>query len=175
MPAPAWKPPTVLLPDVEPFLVYSADKTQVRCTLCHQEGKANVGRWISRKNLKAHLKTPTHLACYKNHLARAQARDEQLEELTDAYGAEGLADYPGFAPIEPSHIPPMFSESDPGGDIPMHSPRANGSRLMEELGQAKRTPELPADNPQQSEECSHMGSNANFPCRKCHWGGTKVF
>jgi methylphosphotriester-DNA--protein-cysteine methyltransferase len=19
-----------------------------------------------------------------------------------------------------------------------------------------------------------MGSNANFPCRKCHWGGTKV-
>ncbi|KAJ7314549.1 hypothetical protein DFH08DRAFT_917807 [Mycena albidolilacea] len=37
-----------------------------------------------------------------------------------------------------------------------------------------RTPGLPADNPQQSEECSHMGSNANFPCRKCHWGGTKV-
>ncbi|KAJ7729682.1 hypothetical protein DFH07DRAFT_994762, partial [Mycena maculata] len=37
-----------------------------------------------------------------------------------------------------------------------------------------RTPGLPADNPQQSEEASHMGSNANFPCRKCHWGGTKI-
>ncbi|KAJ7203369.1 hypothetical protein GGX14DRAFT_535928 [Mycena pura] len=37
-----------------------------------------------------------------------------------------------------------------------------------------RVPGLPADNPQQSEECSHMGSNANFPCRKCLWGGTKV-
>ncbi|KAJ7183079.1 hypothetical protein B0H12DRAFT_1040514, partial [Mycena haematopus] len=37
-----------------------------------------------------------------------------------------------------------------------------------------RTPGLPADNPQQSEESCHMGSNANFPCRKCKWGGTTV-
>ncbi|KAJ7197464.1 hypothetical protein GGX14DRAFT_374923, partial [Mycena pura] len=36
-----------------------------------------------------------------------------------------------------------------------------------------RVPVLPADNPQQSEEASHMGSQANYPCRKCHWGGTK--
>jgi hypothetical protein len=97
-----------------------------------------VGRWISRKNLKAHLKTTTHLACYNNHLARVQARSEQLEELTDAYGAEGLADYPAFPQIEPSYVPPMFSESDPGSDIPMHSPRANVSRLIEQLGQAER-------------------------------------
>lgn len=37
-----------------------------------------------------------------------------------------------------------------------------------------RAPGLPADNPQQSEEASHMGSNANYPCRKCHWGGTTI-
>ncbi|KAJ7848617.1 hypothetical protein B0H14DRAFT_2582925 [Mycena olivaceomarginata] len=134
MPPPTWTPPT----GIEPFLVYSADKTQVQCTLCHQEGKANVGCWISRKNLKAHLKTTTHLACYNNHLARVQARSEQLEELADAYGAEGLADYPAFPQIEPSYVPPMFSESDPGGDIPLHSPRANVSHLIEELGQAER-------------------------------------
>ncbi|KAJ7793439.1 hypothetical protein B0H14DRAFT_2533522 [Mycena olivaceomarginata] len=36
-----------------------------------------------------------------------------------------------------------------------------------------RAPGLPADNPQQSEEASHMGGNANYPCRKCHWGGSK--
>ncbi|KAJ7724046.1 hypothetical protein B0H14DRAFT_2641641 [Mycena olivaceomarginata] len=142
--------------------------------------------WYDPKNVlnvgsQCYYQTSNHFLCtqrirpkFDAHCVIKRARDEQLEELTDAYGAEGLADYPGFAPIEPSHIPPMFSESDPGGDIPMHSPRANVSRLMEELGQAKRTPELPADNPQQSEECSHMGSNANFPCRKCHWGGTKV-
>ncbi|KAJ7048004.1 hypothetical protein C8F01DRAFT_1008807 [Mycena amicta] len=31
-----------------------------------------------------------------------------------------------------------------------------------------------ADNPQQSEEASHMiSASANFPCRKCKWGGSK--
>ncbi|KAF9009784.1 hypothetical protein BDZ89DRAFT_1227657, partial [Hymenopellis radicata] len=35
-----------------------------------------------------------------------------------------------------------------------------------------RAPGLPADNPQQSEESCHMGANANFPCRKCGWGGS---
>ncbi|KAF8056083.1 hypothetical protein FPV67DRAFT_1732296 [Lyophyllum atratum] len=34
-----------------------------------------------------------------------------------------------------------------------------------------RVPALPADNPQQSEEASHMGGNANCGCRKCKAGG----
>ncbi|KII84492.1 hypothetical protein PLICRDRAFT_179320 [Plicaturopsis crispa FD-325 SS-3] len=34
-----------------------------------------------------------------------------------------------------------------------------------------RCPDLPADNPQQSEEASHMGGNANCKCRKCKQGG----
>ncbi|EIW77677.1 hypothetical protein CONPUDRAFT_39787, partial [Coniophora puteana RWD-64-598 SS2] len=34
-----------------------------------------------------------------------------------------------------------------------------------------RVPYLPADNPQQSEESSHMGPNANLKCRKCKKGG----
>ncbi|KAF8874151.1 hypothetical protein CPB84DRAFT_1690343 [Gymnopilus junonius] len=32
-------------------------------------------------------------------------------------------------------------------------------------------PGLPADNPQQSEEASHMGGNANLKCRRCGVGG----
>ncbi|KAF7288899.1 hypothetical protein MIND_01405900 [Mycena indigotica] len=31
-----------------------------------------------------------------------------------------------------------------------------------------------ADNPQQSEEASHIGCNGLFPCRKCKWGGPKA-
>lgn len=34
-------------------------------------------------------------------------------------------------------------------------------------------PGLPADNPQQSEEASHMGGNANCSCRKCLAGGPR--
>ncbi|KAJ6611032.1 hypothetical protein B0H10DRAFT_1810513 [Mycena sp. CBHHK59/15] len=34
-----------------------------------------------------------------------------------------------------------------------------------------RLPSLPADNPQQSEEASHMGGNANCGCRRCKAGG----
>ncbi|KAF7324149.1 hypothetical protein MKEN_00637600 [Mycena kentingensis (nom. inval.)] len=30
-----------------------------------------------------------------------------------------------------------------------------------------------ADNPQQSEEASHIGCNGRCPCRKCTWGGPK--
>lgn len=37
-----------------------------------------------------------------------------------------------------------------------------------------QVPYLPADNPQQSEECSHIGHNGSFPCRICHVGGTYV-
>ncbi|KIK62529.1 hypothetical protein GYMLUDRAFT_242689 [Collybiopsis luxurians FD-317 M1] len=35
-----------------------------------------------------------------------------------------------------------------------------------------RVPMLPANNPAQSEEASHMGGNSNHPCRKCKVGGS---
>ncbi|KAH8112205.1 hypothetical protein DFH11DRAFT_1545899 [Phellopilus nigrolimitatus] len=35
-------------------------------------------------------------------------------------------------------------------------------------------PALPADNPQQSEECSHSGGNSNLLCRRCGAGGTNI-
>ncbi|KAJ7902849.1 hypothetical protein B0H14DRAFT_3079952 [Mycena olivaceomarginata] len=37
-----------------------------------------------------------------------------------------------------------------------------------------RVPSLPADNPQQSKEASHMGGNANCGCQRCKAGGTHL-
>jgi hypothetical protein len=92
----------------------------------------------------AHLNSPTHAACYQNHLARAQAREEQLEGLAGAYRAEGIADYPKLPLIEPSVAPLMFSEHE--SDVQMqHSPRATVSQLIEELGQGGRQEVLSAE------------------------------
>ena len=47
--------------------------------------------------------------------------------------------------------------------------------LKDECAVILRVPGLPADNPQQSEEASHMGANANCACRKCNVGGSHEF
>ncbi|KAI4293785.1 hypothetical protein K525DRAFT_274887 [Schizophyllum commune Loenen D] len=38
-----------------------------------------------------------------------------------------------------------------------------------------RVPGLPADNPQQSEDASHIGGNGNCSCRRCKLGGAQPF
>ncbi|KAJ3713977.1 hypothetical protein DFJ43DRAFT_1043883 [Lentinula guzmanii] len=43
--------------------------------------------------------------------------------------------------------------------------------LRDQIKVVLRVPILPADNPQQAEEASHMGGNATHPCRKCTVGG----
>ncbi|KAJ7222267.1 hypothetical protein GGX14DRAFT_532238 [Mycena pura] len=37
-----------------------------------------------------------------------------------------------------------------------------------------RVHDMDADNPQQSEEASHIGCNGSRPCRKCKWGGPRI-
>ncbi|KAJ3509005.1 hypothetical protein NLJ89_g5450 [Agrocybe chaxingu] len=46
------------------------------------------------------------------------------------------------------------------------------AHTKEECAVILQVPGLPADNPQQSEESSHMGGNANCGCRKCKAGGS---
>jgi hypothetical protein len=147
MAPPRWKPtPGIALPPLyhfrlvnllleqEELLTYSHDGDHVRCNLCHSEAKA-VKSWIARKGLKNHLQCATHLACYTNYLERINTRNEQLDQLDGAYNTEGVPEFPQFPPVEPPHLPPMFSDPYSDGDVSMPSPRASVSQLMEELGQ----------------------------------------
>lgn len=47
------------------------------------------------------------------------------------------------------------------------------AHTMQECAVSIRVPGLPANNPQQSEEASHIGGNANCGCRKCRAGGPR--
>ncbi|KAK7449318.1 hypothetical protein VKT23_013461 [Stygiomarasmius scandens] len=51
--------------------------------------------------------------------------------------------------------------------------RCFNAHTKRRCGVILRVPSLPADNPQQSEEASHVGSGGNKFCRRCKVGGTR--
>ncbi|KAJ7221530.1 hypothetical protein GGX14DRAFT_559018 [Mycena pura] len=53
--------------------------------------------------------------------------------------------------------------------IPVKDPKTNEEALVRLAVNADSS-----DNPMQSEQCSHIGSQGNFPCRKCIVGGPQV-
>ncbi|KAJ7866209.1 hypothetical protein B0H14DRAFT_2573484 [Mycena olivaceomarginata] len=126
--APArWKPP----PEIEAFLEYSDD--MVRCHVCSKVGKNGIGGWISRKNLRGHLNTPTHLGAYDTEIERARIAEEDLSRLSHAYNAFGVPELPRVDPSGPSQ-----PENDM--DIDFDLPRApiNVAHLINELGELHR-------------------------------------
>ncbi|KAI0642270.1 hypothetical protein C8Q79DRAFT_918071 [Trametes meyenii] len=61
---------------------------------------------------------------------------------------------------------------DTSGDNTWHT--AYDCAAQEEI-MLRIVPEvLPADNPQQSASCSHVGLHGNYPCRRCQFGGTEL-
>ncbi|KAJ7866241.1 hypothetical protein B0H14DRAFT_2573515 [Mycena olivaceomarginata] len=130
--APArWKPP----PEIEAFLEYSDD--MVRCHVCSKVGKNGTGGWISRKNLRGHLNTPTHLGAYDTEIERARIAEEDLSRLSHAYNAFGAPELPRVDPSGPSQVPQMFPQPENDMDIDFDLPRApiNVAHLINELGE----------------------------------------
>jgi hypothetical protein len=133
-----------------PFLEYSSDKKHVRCKICHSEGKATVKDAIQSRNLKTHLTSPTHEACYDNHMAREKARLEQVEHISVSYNAAGVVNYQETLPPVPSYPPPMFPEPAVDGDVEMFGLEIDDARLMEQMGQTTSAEEI--TNPEETRQ-----------------------
>ncbi|KAF7377335.1 hypothetical protein MSAN_00154400 [Mycena sanguinolenta] len=140
MPTPRWNLP----PELAPYLKYSAE--QVRCLICANLRKTGVGGWISRKNLKVHLGTPTHLGAYDSEMQRALAEAKEHEQLSGSYNSADAQELPASDISEMTHIPSMFLpelESDMQMDI--DSSDTNFAQLMSEFGQVSEAEELGPD------------------------------
>ncbi|KAJ7321384.1 hypothetical protein DFH08DRAFT_970232 [Mycena albidolilacea] len=133
MPPAAWKPP----PELEPHLEYRADN--VRCLICTNQGKTNVGEWIKHTTLKAHLQCALHRQASENETAKQQIREEDLARQSEAYNADGVADFPVFNPLEPSYVPQMFPVAM---DLDDDQPSIPMSQLLHELGPAPANVQL---------------------------------
>ncbi|KAF7364109.1 hypothetical protein MSAN_01069900 [Mycena sanguinolenta] len=137
MPPPRWNPP----PEMAPHLEYSGE--QVRCLICANIRKTGVGGWISRKNLKAHLGTPTHLGAYDSEMQRALTEAKEHEQLSGAYNSAEAQELPEVDMSEVSQIPPMFPpESELDIQMEIVSPHTNFSQLMSEFGETPEAEEL---------------------------------
>jgi hypothetical protein len=116
-----------------PHLEYSGE--QVRCLICANIRKTGVGGWISRKNLKAHLSTPTHLGAYDSEMQRALTEAKEREQLSGAYSSAEAQELPEVDALEVSQMPPMFlSESESDVQMDIDSPHSNFSQLMADYG-----------------------------------------
>ncbi|KAF9070338.1 hypothetical protein BDP27DRAFT_1362630 [Rhodocollybia butyracea] len=84
----------------------------------------------------------------------------------------------------PSEHTPMYSSSgkqfyinkvaalDDGHKTQLKPIMCYNAATQRMCGACLRVPGLPGDNPQQAEEASHAGGNANCLCRKCNVGGS---
>ncbi|KAF7375527.1 hypothetical protein MSAN_00440900 [Mycena sanguinolenta] len=105
--------------------------------------KTGVGGWISRKNLKAHLGTPTHLGAYDSEMQRALTEAKEHEQLSGAYNSAEAQELPEVDMSEVSQIPPMFPpESELDIQMEIVSPHTNFSQLMSEFGETPEAEEL---------------------------------
>ncbi|KAJ7487204.1 ASST-domain-containing protein [Mycena galericulata] len=135
----AWNPP----PDAEEYLEWTHDRKSVRCKVCQAGKKSNVGSWISRKSLKAHLECQTHEACLENRDSRAKAESVRHEQLLRAYEAPPTIYSPSLEPPGTSATPAMFA-ADPLDSIDEMDVDVQPSitHMISEFGQTQPEPEL---------------------------------
>jgi hypothetical protein len=123
-----------------PHLEYNGE--QVRCLVCARLVKNGAGNWISRKNLKAHLATPTHLASFDSEMERIRTDTEDRQHLSQAYDAAGSNDLPHIDTSELSQVPSMFPLEPEHDNMDIDLPPVNFAILMEQLGVAPEQEEL---------------------------------
>ncbi|KAJ7192259.1 hypothetical protein GGX14DRAFT_537765 [Mycena pura] len=119
---------------MEVYLQHAGD--QIRCLVCAKVGKVGIGGWFSRKNLKAHLGTPTHAAAYNSETQKARRDAEERERFSEAYNAFENQEFPEINSSGPSHVAQMFPQPEDDIDMDTGLAPVNLAHLMEELGGA---------------------------------------
>lgn len=129
--------------EAEEYLEWTHDRKSVRCKVCQAGKKSNVGGWISRKSLKAHLECQTHEACLENRDSRAKAESVRHEQFLRAYEAPPTIYSPSLEPPGISSTPAMFASDaiDSVGEMDVDV-QPSITHMMSEFGQTQPEAEL---------------------------------
>lgn len=126
--------------EIIPYLQYSEDQRQVRCTICYGRSGAGLGRHgIELRSLKTHLTCNAHKTCWRSHLEREAARTADLKEFSEVSNAAAMSAFPDFEDITPSHPPSMFTEPQTEPDFPAYQRVYGTAELIQELGEVEES------------------------------------
>jgi hypothetical protein len=128
-----------MVTEIVPYLLYSGDKKTVRCTVCHGTSGAGLGRHgIDAKSLKSHLASPSHATCWRNHLAREEARAADLEAFSAVSNSTAVSVFPDFEVPDLDYPPPIFAAAEPNDSV--YSRVLSAEELAQELGADSEEP-----------------------------------
>ncbi|KAJ7083753.1 hypothetical protein C8R44DRAFT_822227 [Mycena epipterygia] len=92
-----------------------------------------------------HLASPSHATCWKNHLAREEARAADLEAFSAVSNSTAVSVFPDFEVPDLDYPPPMFAAAEPNDSV--YSRVLSAKELAQELGADSAEPAILTGRP----------------------------